>query len=254
MALAEVGQKSTPSSPEEAFTLARQLLRDHFSGRLSFAYVDHAESTEREFPAIVVAPAPLAEYSNFQRELAQKVFGPVGRATKVRMSFRLLDVSDPEQSSLKGQSWFCTGNLPRSQTQQRKARCTKLLLNATRHADMAERLLSGGFGDGVFFHLFTAFENAMLAVVLLGGGEGFASHHDTVAEGIDLLEVHVPQVHVRAADLFSVVSSDARNRCLYVGRFGQSPSESREFHVDVVKSLLVELRDIVALIKQRWPS
>jgi hypothetical protein len=69
-----------------------------FGDRILLAYVDEAAASERVLPVVVVANIPTnVKYYEFEKELADKVFGPVASQTKVHMPFLLTRRQDWEE-------------------------------------------------------------------------------------------------------------------------------------------------------------
>jgi hypothetical protein len=113
---------------------------------------------------------------------------------------------------------------------------------------MADLLVGAGFGDGAFFHAYTAMENMMGAVLLAHNKTIADNHHDDIVEGIRCLQGTKPVVAAQAQSVFSRLEGGAMNRCLYVRDNGVPPGDRFEFQPQIVKPLLVELRELLTLV------
>lgn len=97
MALTVQRIESGLSPRDSALVLARGLL-EVFADRILLAYIEHGDATETVLPTVVVADVNEATYPALQKDLADRVFGPVAVKTKVRMPFQLLsreEAGDP---------------------------------------------------------------------------------------------------------------------------------------------------------------
>jgi hypothetical protein len=64
--------------------------------------VDDAAATNLVYPVVVVADVSLPDFYTLQKDLADKVFGPVSSSSHLRMPFQLVSTEEEEAEQPTG--------------------------------------------------------------------------------------------------------------------------------------------------------